>query len=118
MALLLNQEWLAAIGETHQRALGLTFPIEPVNAVVWVLRSFVFAGVVCVLSRRFDLWPATVMAWAAGFVLVWLVVWNLLVLPIDVLPVAVPTSLVEVLGAVRVLLFPAIAIRKPRVNGW
>jgi hypothetical protein len=42
----------------------------------------------------------TLLTWTAVFVLVWIVLWNSAILPLDILPLAVPWSLVEIfLGA-------------------
>lgn len=87
----------------HFRALGMTFPGDPVNGAVWGLWSLCFAVTLFFLSRRYDLLATVALGWCFGFVLMWLVVGNLGVLPFGVLPVAVPWSFVEVLGAVWLL---------------
>lgn len=83
----------------HYRNLGLAFPSGPVNGVVWMLWGFVFAGLVLAMTRRFSLVETTLMAWVAGFLLMWLVAWNLSVLPVGILLAAVPLSLLETLVA-------------------
>jgi hypothetical protein len=52
-----------------------------------------------VISRRFGLWATFVIGWVASFVMMWLAIGNLSVLPFGILPIAVPFSLVEVFGA-------------------
>ena len=37
----------------------------------------------------------TALAWFVGFVLMWLVTWNMGVLPVAILPLAIPLSLLE-----------------------
>lgn len=79
----------------HYQQLGIDFPDAPVNAAVWMLWSFVFAAVIFSLSRKFSLWQTTALAWVAGFVMMWLVIGNLNVLPISLLVFAVPLSILE-----------------------
>ena len=94
-----NQVLLAAQWRAHYQALGLVFPSQPVNGMMWMGWSFLAAAVVFAVSRRFGLWQTTFIVWSAGYVMMWLVIWNLLVLPLGILPVAVPFSFVEALGA-------------------
>jgi hypothetical protein len=93
-----NEVLLPSVWRDHFADLGLTFPAEPLNAAVWVAWSFVFAGVVFAVSRRFGLLATTAIAWVAAFPMMWLVTWNLAVLPPSVLPAAVPLSLLEAFG--------------------
>ena len=79
----------------HYRAMGLTFPSEPINGIVWMLWGFVFALVIYLVSRKFGLLQTTLLCWLTGFVLMWLVAGNLGVLPSGLLVFAVPLSLLE-----------------------
>lgn len=92
--LVLLDQWTA-----HYAALGLSFPAEPLNGAVWGIWSFAFAGVILVLAKRFSLLETAALAWSIGFVLMWLVIGNLAVLPLNILPIAIPWSLVEAFGA-------------------
>lgn len=79
----------------HFQQLNLVFPSAPVNGIVWILWGFVFSGFVLILSRRYNLLYTTLLSWLAGFCLMWLVIWNLQVLPTGILWFAVPLSLLE-----------------------
>ena len=92
--LVLLDQWTA-----HYAALGLSFPVEPLNGAVWGIWSLAFAGVILVLAKRFSLLETAALAWSIGFVLMWLVIGNLSVLPSSILPIAIPWSLVEAFGA-------------------
>lgn len=81
-------------------ALGLRFPSEASNNAMWVVWSFVLAGAVTLLARRLSLFETTLTAWLLAFVLMWVVVWNLDVLPLGLLPIAVPWSMGETVVAV------------------
>ena len=94
-----NQLMLSAQWQAHYRDMGLVFPAQPVNAMLWVVWSFLLAGMAFAISRRFGLWQTTFLAWVMAFVMMWVVIWNLSVLPVGILPIAVPFSFVEALGA-------------------
>jgi hypothetical protein len=79
--------------------MGLEFPSRPVNGMMWMVWSFLFAGTVFAISRRFGLWQTAFLAWVMAFVMMWVVTWNLAVLPLGILPLAVPLSFIEALGA-------------------
>ncbi len=79
----------------HYRSLGLVFPSEPINGAVWGLWSLLFALCIFILSRRFTLVETTFLSWLVGFVLMWVVIGNMGVLPFAILFYAVPLSLVE-----------------------
>lgn len=95
-----NQALLKGQWEAHYQGLGQRFPAEPVNGAVWGLWSLCFAIVIYAVARTGPLWRATALSWFIGFVLMWLVIGNLGVLPFGILPVAVPLSVLEAFGAV------------------
>ena len=94
-----NQFLLISQWRGHYQGMGLVFPSRPVNGMMWMVWSFLLAGTVYAISRRFSLWQTTFLAWVTGFVMMWVVTWNLLVLPVATLPIAAPWSFVEALGA-------------------
>lgn len=79
----------------HYQSIGLLFPSEPVNGAVWGLWSLLFAIAVFILSRKFTLTETALLSWFVGFVLMWVVLWNLDVLPVRILLPAIPLSLLE-----------------------
>jgi len=92
--LVLLHEWTS-----HYTSLGIVFPAEPVNGAVWGIWSLAFAVVIFILAKRFSLFETAALAWSIGFVLMWLVIGNLGVLPFGILAVAIPWSMVEAFGA-------------------
>ena len=79
----------------HYQSLGMTFPSEPLNGMIWVAWGFLFAIAIYIISRKFDLIKTTLISWFMAFVLMWIVTWNLNVLPSAILIYAVPLSLLE-----------------------
>jgi hypothetical protein len=79
----------------HYRILGMTFPEQPVNGAVWGVWSLCFAIAIFIFSRKFTLLQSTLLSWFVGFVLLWLVIGNMGVLPFAILYYAIPLSLLE-----------------------
>lgn len=79
----------------HYSALGLVFPSEPVNGAMWGVWALLFAIAIYVISRKFSLTQTFLLSWFVGFVLMWVVVGNMGVLPFGLLVFAVPLSLLE-----------------------
>ncbi len=79
----------------HYRELGIFFPSDPVNGAIWGLWSLLFAVAIFIIAKRFTLMETTLLSWFVGFVLMWIVVGNLGVLPFGLLLFAVPLSLLE-----------------------
>lgn len=79
----------------HYQNLGLIFPSAPINGAVWVLWSLFFAISVYIISREFNLIQTTFLSWFMAFVLLWINLGNLGVLPYELLIFAIPLSLLE-----------------------
>ncbi len=79
----------------HYQNLGLTFPEQPINGAVWGVWSLCFAIVIFIIAKKFSLLQTTLLAWFVGFVMMWLVVGTMGVLPFSILPIAIPLSLLE-----------------------
>lgn len=76
--------------------IGLPFPSEPVNGVIWGLWAFIFVAVLAWLTTKFDVLKSTIISWVLGFVLLWIAMWNMGILPAGLLYWAVPWSFGEV----------------------
>lgn len=92
-----NEFLLKSHWALHYQSLGMPFPAEPVNGILWGIWGVTFAAAIYWVSRRFNLLQTTLICWVFGFVLMWIVLWNLRVLPTGILIYAVPLSLLEVL---------------------
>jgi len=87
----------------HYETLGLVFPSEPINGALWGLWSLLFAIAIFFISQKFTLIQTTLLSWFVGFVLMWVVIGNLGVLPNGLLYVAVPLSLLEAFLAALIM---------------
>jgi len=90
-----NEVLLEAYWTEHYHSLGMTFPSEPLNGMMWVAWGFLFALSIYFISRRFDFVHAALISWLMAFALMWIVIFNLNVLPAAILVYAVPLSLFE-----------------------
>jgi hypothetical protein len=90
-----NQFVLKSLWTDHYTSLGLIFPAEPVNGAMWGVWSLLFAITIFAISRKFNLLQTTFLSWFTGFVLMWVVLWNMNVFPVEILWLAFPLSLLE-----------------------
>jgi hypothetical protein len=90
-----NEFMLKSYWTDHYEGLGLVFPSEPLNGAVWGIWSMCFAIGIYIIATKFSLIQTTFLAWFLGFVLMWLVTWNMEVLPLGILVLAIPLSLLE-----------------------
>ena len=95
--LLLKDAWVS-----HYADMGLTFPAAPVNGAIWGVWSLALASIIYILSKKHSLIETCILAWINGFLLMWIVIGNLSVLPFSILPYAIPWSALEVYGAARI----------------
>jgi len=88
----------------HYNKLGLVFPSEPINGAIWGLWSLLFAIAIFIIAKKFSLIQTTLLAWLVGFVLMWVAIGNLGVLPGGLLFIAVPLSLLEAFVAAFIII--------------
>jgi hypothetical protein len=87
---LLKSKWIS-----HYQQLGLKFPSSPLNGGIWGLWSLLFALAIFIIAGKFSLAQTALLSWFVGFVLMWVTIGNLGVLPYDILVYAIPLSLLE-----------------------
>ena len=98
-----NQLLFIAYWRDHYTSLGITFPETPTHGAVWGLWSLTFAVLIYGVSQKFSFKQTAILAWLFGFVMMWLVIGNLGVLPYGLLWFAVPLSIVEVVVATLIV---------------
>jgi hypothetical protein len=90
-----NEFLVKSLWTEHYAKLGMIFPSEPINGAVWGVWSLLFAIAIFIISRKFNLNETALLSWLVGFVLMWVVIGNMGVLPEGLLLYAVPLSLIE-----------------------
>ncbi len=89
--LVIKNIWVDGFNE-----IGLTFPSAPINGATWGIWAFIFVGALSMLCKKFSVIESTLIAWVIGFVLLWIAMWNMGVLPKHLLYWAIPWSFLEV----------------------
>lgn len=88
----------------HYAELGVIFPSQMINNAVWGIWSFLLAGMLVFLWRQgIGFWKAVLFSWVMAFVLMWLTIGNLAVLPFSLLIPAVPLSMIEIIVALGII---------------
>lgn len=98
-----NQVLLNAYWVEHYEKMGLVFPADPLNGAIWGVWSLLFAIAIFIISRKFSIFETTMLAWFTGFVLMWIVIGNMDVLPYGILIFAIPLSLLEAFVAAWII---------------
>jgi hypothetical protein len=80
----------------HFGSKGLKFETLPLNGFLWFVWSFALAYLIFKLLQKFSFQESLLLAWLSAFVMMWLTIFNLQVLPLALLLFAVPLSLFEV----------------------
>jgi hypothetical protein len=92
--LIIKSFWVESYEE-----IGLVFPTALWNNIMWLVWGFMMATVVFILSKKFNIIQTTLLSWSVVFVLLWLVLFNIEILPPGILLYNVPLSLLEVFVA-------------------
>jgi hypothetical protein len=95
---LVHEYWVS-----HYQKLSIEFPENPLNGAVWGVWALCFSIAIYIISRKFSIIQTTFLSWFMGFVLMWLVIGNLSVLPMGTLFFAIPLSLLETLVATIII---------------
>lgn len=100
-----NQIILISEWRNHFNSMDLTFPEHPINGVFWFIWSLGLAIAIYILSRKFNNAETVSIAWLTAFGLMWIALGNLKVLPVPILVIAVPLSIIEVYIATCIVRF-------------
>ena len=86
--LILESYWI----EKYQ-SMNLVFPTELTNNIVWMIWGFMLATIIFILSKKFSPLQTTFISWFVAFAMMWVIVWNIGVLPTGMLLVNIPNTL-------------------------
>jgi hypothetical protein len=90
-----NEFLVKSFWTSHYQGIGMEFPSEPINGAMWGVWSLLFAISIFIFAKKFTLAQTTFLSWFVGFILMWVVIGNLGVLPYGLLIYAIPLSLLE-----------------------
>lgn len=94
-----NELLFKSVWTDHYDKLGVVFPSRPINGALWVIWSVLFAVTIRALAQKFTFRQTILLSWNIGFVMMWVVLGNLAILPPKILFVAIPLSIIETIGA-------------------
>ncbi len=90
-----NEFLFKSLWVEHYQKLGWVFPSEPINGMMWGVWSILFAISIFIIIRKFSLIQSCFLAWLMAFVMMWIAIGNLGVLPLGLLIFAIPLSILE-----------------------
>lgn len=85
---------------SHYDSLGLSFRTLPVHGLLWTVWSLLLATQIHVLLQKFASSMVFMLTWIVNFAMMWLVLYNLQVLPLNLLIFAIPLSGLEIYVAI------------------
>jgi len=88
----------------HFASKGLKFETTALNGILWMVWSFGLAVLMFKLLQKFSFKESLFMAWLPAFWMMWITVYNLQVLPLNLLIFAIPLSFFEIWLAGNILL--------------
>jgi hypothetical protein len=83
--------------DMHFKAANLVLPNEPVNNILWLIWGIIIAVMIFIISKKFKVLQTTFIVWITVYVMHWIALWNMAVLPINILWLAVPLTFINVL---------------------
>jgi len=87
-----NEFLLKSFWTKHYQDLGRDFPSAPINGAAWGIWSLFFAVAIFIIAKKFSVLQTTFLSWFLAFVMMWVVVGNLGVLPYGLLLYAIPLT--------------------------
>ncbi len=63
--------------------------------VQWMIWGFLFASTIFILLKKFAILQTTLLSWFVAYGMMWVIVWNVGVLPTGILWINVPLSIFE-----------------------
>ncbi len=91
-----NEYLLKIIWINHYKNLWLIFKTSPLNWILWIIWSLFLAILITELRRNNTKLKTITLTWLFSFVMMWLVLYNLQVLPLKILIYWFPLSIIEV----------------------
>ena len=98
-----NEFLFKSLWDTHYKQLGLEFKTLPINGMLWLVWSFLLALVIHQILQKFSAVQTIFLTWIMAFLMMWLTIFNLQVLPLQIVILAIPLSLLEITIAILII---------------
>jgi hypothetical protein len=82
--------------DMHFKAVNLVLPNEPINNILWLIWGIIIAVMIFIISKKFKVFQTTFIVWITVYVMHWIALWNMAVLPINILWLAVPLTFINI----------------------
>ncbi len=87
--------------EVYQ-SLNLVLPFGPIYLILWLIWGILLSTIIYIISKKYTLLQTTVMIWIMAFLMVWITLFNLNVLPLSMLWLVIPLSFIDILVGVLI----------------
>ena len=98
-----NEILFKAYWTEHYNNIGLLFKTLPLNGILWTIWSFILAFLIQKIRSNFSRFETLVIGWTFSFLLMWITLFNLQVLPVKLLLFAFPLSFVEIIVSIWII---------------
>lgn len=88
--------------DMYFKAANLVLPNQPINNILWLIWGIIIAVMIFIISKKFSVLQTTFIVWITVYVMHWIALWNMTVLPINILWLAVPLTFINVLIGVLI----------------
>ncbi len=82
--------------EMYFKVANHVLPNQPINNILWMVWGVIIAIMIFIISKRFKLLQTTFIVWITVYVMHWIALWNMAVLPVNILWLAFPLTLINV----------------------
>jgi hypothetical protein len=86
----------------HYQSLNLVLPFGPIYLILWLIWGILLSTIIYIISKKYTLLQTTVMIWIMAFLMVWITLFNLNVLPLSMLWLVIPLSFIDILVGVLI----------------
>lgn len=88
--------------DMHFKGANLVLPNEPLNNILWLIWGIIISVMIFIISKKYSVLKTSFIVWITVYVLHWIALWNMAVLPINILWLAVPLTFINVLIGVLI----------------
>jgi hypothetical protein len=83
--------------DIYFKSANLVLPNGPINNMLWLIWGIIIAVMIFIISKKYKVLQTTFIVWVTVYVMHWIALWNMAVLPINILLLAVPLTFINVL---------------------
>jgi len=81
----------------HYQRLNLVLPFGPIVLILWLLWGILLSVVIYTISKKYTLLQTVGIIWIMAYLMVWIALYNLNVLPVSMLWLVIPLSFINII---------------------